>query len=107
MNPNYMISRDSIVFIWRAHLRLIFQNILCIICYKSINVKSLLRGLDTQNHRDFRTIGVVYIVMRDQMSYMPWRGLGTPKVFLGSLVEIVLSYCPHYAMHYHDLKLTH
>lgn len=52
------------------------------ICYRSINVEALLRGLDAfKNYRDFKSIGVAYIVMRDQMSYTPWRGLGTPKVF--------------------------
>ena len=79
-----MISRDSVVFIWRAHRILILQKSVCIIFYRSINVEALLHGLEAhENYRDFRSIGVAYIVMRDQMSYMPWRGLGTPKVFLG------------------------
>ena len=38
----------------------------------------------TKTYKDFRSIGVAYIVMRDQISYTPWRGLGTPKVILGS-----------------------
>ena len=46
-----MNARDSIVFIWRAHLILILQEELCIKCYSSIDDKIPLRGLDSQHNR--------------------------------------------------------
>ena len=51
MQLNYMNARDSIVFIWRAHLILILQEELCIKCYSSIDDKIPLCGLDSQHNR--------------------------------------------------------
>ena len=82
MNPNYMIPRVQLCLYGTIHLSLILQNILCIIFYRSINFKVPLHRLDAQDHGDFRIIGVVCILLMEQMSYMPWRSLGIPKVFL-------------------------
>jgi hypothetical protein len=46
-----MNARDSVVFIWRAHLILILQEELCIKCYSSIDDKIPLHGLDSQHNR--------------------------------------------------------
>ena len=80
MQLSYMNARDSVVFIWRENLILILQKEVCTKCYRSIDDKIPLCGLDSQHNRcrlqSHEGINEIYTLERSRNTQSLVRDLG-------------------------------